>query len=82
MQSEYRGTLHACDLGTTSFRYSAPFKWNGLQTALKLHSFIPFGDFKALLSDVDVVVARSDLCFQVLFMWLHDYECFLFSNLS
>lgn len=34
-----------------SAEYYAPFKWNELQTALKLHSYISHRDFKALLSE-------------------------------
>lgn len=40
------------NVGRTGFSYYAPFKWNELQSALKLKTIIHLGDFKALLSDV------------------------------
>ncbi len=36
----------------TGFRYYAAFTWNELQSVLKLDSLIPFGHFKAMLSNV------------------------------
>lgn len=39
------------NIGRTGFRYCAPSKWNKLQTALKLHTFIPLEYLKALLAD-------------------------------
>ena len=44
--------LVCTNVGRTGFRYYAPFKWDKLLTALKLESYIPLGDFKAVLSDV------------------------------
>ena len=35
--------------GRSGFRYAALLKWNELQTAFKLESFTPLGDFEALL---------------------------------
>lgn len=44
----------------TGFRYYALFKWNGLQTALKLDSYITHGDFKAVLSNVSFMSLVTD----------------------
>ena len=70
------------NVGRTGFRYFAPFKWNEIQTAPQVQTYIPLRDFKVLLSDVNSLIS---CLFGLRFVSNADsvlVNVFLFSGLS